>query len=85
MPETVERSAANTTRVGYEVANALGALWAVRPKLAALCERQHNYALAIQTYLRAIDFYCLENGIRPDRVHVETFIDGDRLVQRITG
>lgn len=76
---------AGSSRVGYEVGNALGALWATRPRLAALCERRHNYALALQTYLRAIDFFCLQRGISPRRVRVETRIEGDRLIQRFIG
>lgn len=76
---------AGSTRIGYEVPNALGALWQVCPKLAAKCTRAHNYAKAIQTYLRALDFYCLQHNVSPRRVRVETWVEGDRIVQRISG
>lgn len=76
---------AGTTRGGYEVANALGALWALAPRLARLCTVRHNYALAIQTYLRGLDFYCLQHDVRPGRLRIDTFVEGDKLIQRING
>ena len=76
---------AGTTRMGYEVGNALGALWAIAPRLAAKLTRLHNYAKAVQTYLRAVDFYCDQHGIPPRKVRIDTHIEGDRMVQRISG
>lgn len=76
---------AGSSRVAYEVANALGQLWRLAPRLAAKMVRCHNYAKAVQTYLRAVDFYCLQHGVDPSRVRIETTIDGDRMVQRILG
>lgn len=76
---------AGTTEMRYEVANALGALYALAPRLARKMDRLHNYAKAIQTYLRAIDFYCLQNGVSASRVRVDTTVHDDRIVQRITG
>lgn len=66
-------------------ANALGAVWAVAPRFAAKLTRMHNYAKAVQTYLRAVDFYCLQHNVSPSRVRVETWVEGDRLIQRISG
>jgi hypothetical protein len=66
-------------------ANALGSLWTVCPKLAAKCSRMHNYAKAVQTYLRAVDFYCLQHNVSPRRVRIDTHVEGDRIVQRISG
>lgn len=66
-------------------ANALGMLWHLCPKLAAKCTRAHNYAKAIQTYLRAVDFYCLQNGVSPRRVRIDTTVHDGRIVQRILG
>lgn len=65
--------------------NALGACWSVAPRLAAKLTRMHNYAKAVQTYLRAVDFYCLQHNVSPRRVRVETWVEGDRIVQRISG
>ena len=76
---------AGSTRIGYEVPNALGALWQVAPRLAAKLTRAHNYALAVQTYLRAVDFYCYQTGARPRSVRVDTTVGEARIVQRITG
>lgn len=76
---------AGTSRVEYEVGNALGAMWAVAPRLAPKLTRMANYAKAVQTYLRAVDFYCQQNGVSPAKVRVETFVAGDRLIQRISG
>lgn len=75
---------AGTTRIGYEVANALGSLQTLCPKLAAKCSRMHNYAKAVQTYLRAVDFYCYQQGVAPSCVRVETTRFSDRIVQEIT-
>lgn len=77
--------AAGTTQIGYEVPNALGALWQTAPRLAAKLTRLHNYAKAVQTYLRAIDFYCYQQGVSPRRVRVETTVSDGRIVQRISG
>lgn len=76
---------AGSTRIGYEVPNALGAVWQVAPRLAAKLTRLHNYAKAVQTYLRAVDFYCLQNGVNARKVRIDTTIEGDRIVQRILG
>jgi hypothetical protein len=76
---------AGSTRIGYETPNALGALWQLQPKLAAKCVRLANYAKAIQTYLRAIDFYCHQHGISPARVRIDTTVHDGRIVQRIGG
>jgi hypothetical protein len=76
---------AGSNRIQYEVANALGALWAIAPRLAAKLNRLHNYAKAVQTYLRAVDFYCLQNGVSPGRVRIDTTVHDDRIVQRISG
>lgn len=76
---------AGSTRIGYEVPNALGAVWQVAPRLASKLTRFHNYALAVQTYLRAIDFYCYQTGANARNVRVETTIHEGRIVQRITG
>lgn len=76
---------AGDTRIGFEVVNALGAVWSVAPRLATKLTRLHNYAKAVQTYLRAVDFYCEQHGISPRRVRVETTVFEDRIVQRISG
>lgn len=76
---------AGSSRIEYEIGNALGMLWAVAPRLALKLTRLANYAKAVQTYLRAVDFYCEQNGVSPAKVRVETFVAGDRLVQRISG
>ena len=76
---------AGSTGIRYEVPNALGALWALMPRLAKLCVDRHNYALAIQTYLRGVDFYCQQNGVSPSQIRVDTTIGEGRIVQRITG
>lgn len=76
---------ADSTRIGYEVPNALGALWQLMPRLAAKCSRAHNYALAVQTYLRAVDFFCYQTGVSPRRVRVDTTVHDGRIVQRIIG
>lgn len=76
---------AGSTRIEYEVANALGAFHSAAPRLARLFLRRHNYALAVQTYLRALSFYCQQHGVSKSRVRVETWIEGDRIVQRISG
>lgn len=75
---------AGTTRIGYEVPNALGALYQVAPRLATKCMSMTNYALAVQTYLRAIDFYCYQTGTPARKVRVETTVSDGRIVQRIT-
>lgn len=76
---------AGTTRIGFEVPNALGALWQTQPRLAEKLTRLHNYAKAVQTYLRAVDFYCDRHGISPRRITVETTVADGRIVQRISG
>jgi hypothetical protein len=76
---------AGSTRIDYEVGNALGAVWQVMPRLAAKLTRCHNYAKAVQTYLRAVDFYCDQHGITPARIRIDTTLERDRLVQRISG
>lgn len=76
--------AAGSTRIGYEIANALGALHSLCPKLAAKCNAMHNYAKAVQTYLRAVDFYCYQKGVRPERVRVSTTLFADRIEQEFT-
>jgi len=76
---------AGSTRIEYEVPNALGAAWQIAPRLAAKLTRMHNYALAVQTYLRAVDFFCYQTGTRPHRVRVDTTVHDGRIVQRITG
>lgn len=78
MPES-----AGSTRIGYEIPNALGSLWAVCPKLAAKCAVLHNYAKAVQTYLRAVDFYVIQHGVRPSQIRVTTTLHHDRIVQVI--
>ena len=74
-----------STRVTDTEANALGMLWHVAPNLAARCVTATNYAKAIQTYLRAVDFYCLQNGVSPRRVRIDTEVRDGRIVQRISG
>jgi hypothetical protein len=76
---------ARANRVEYEIGNALGMLWRVAPRLAVKLTRLHNYAKAVQTYLRAVDLYCEEYGLDPSRVRIDTTIEGDRMIQRITG
>lgn len=76
---------AGDTQILFEPVNALGAVWAVAPRLAAKLTRMHNYAKAVQTYLRAVDFYCEQNAVSPGRVRVETTVFEDRIVQRISG
>lgn len=76
---------ARSTRIEYEVPNALGAIWQVAPRLAVKLTRAHNYAKAIQTYLRAIDFYCLQHGVSPAKIRVDTVVHEGRVVQRISG
>lgn len=76
---------AGSTQIRYEQANALAALWAVAPRLAAKLNRLHNYAKAVQTYLRAVDFYCLQNGVSARKVRIDTTVHDERIVQRILG
>lgn len=76
---------AGSTRVGYETPNALGALWQLAPGLAAKCVRCGNYAKAVQTFLRAIDFYCHQHGVPASRVKIDTTVGEGRIVQRISG
>lgn len=76
---------ARSTQVTDTEANALGMLWKVCPKLALKCTRLHNYAKAIQTYLRAVDFYCLQNGVSPRKISVDSTVHDGRIVQRILG
>lgn len=75
---------AGTTRIGYETGNALGAVWQTAPRLAVKLTGMHNYALAVQTYLRALDFYCYQTGTKPWKVHVDTTVRDGRIIQRIT-
>lgn len=75
---------AGTTRIGYEVPNALGSLYQVAPRLATKCMTMTNYALAVQTYLRAVDFYSFQTGVPARKVRVQTTISDGRIVQRIT-
>jgi hypothetical protein len=75
---------AGSTQIRYETPNALGALWQLAPRLAARCIRLTNYAKAIQTYLRAIDFYCQQHAISPSRVKIDTFVGEGRIIQRIS-
>lgn len=79
------RDSAGSTRIVYEEANALGALWRLQPRLAAKCTRSHNYAKAIQTMLRALDLYCHTYNVNPARIRVQTSLRDGRIVQRITG
>lgn len=74
-----------TTQSGFEPINALSAVWAVAPRLAEKLTRMHNYAKAVQTYLRALDFYCQQNAVSPRKVRVETTVLDSRIVQRISG
>lgn len=74
-----------TVAGGFEPLNALDVLWIKRPRLAARVARRHNYAKAVQTYLRAVDFYSCENGVPPRRIRVETHVHDGRIVQRISG
>ena len=76
---------ARSTRIEYEVPNALGALWQLAPRLAPKLTRAHNYAKAVQTYLRAVDFYCLQHGVKPSRIRIDTVVHEGRIVQRISG
>lgn len=88
MPEPGRTSSTNhaaSTEIRYEVPNALGAVWAVAPRLAVKLTRRHNYAKAVQTYLRAIDFYCEQHGVNPRRIRIDTTIGDGRIVQRISG
>ena len=78
-------AAAGSTEIGYEVPNALGAVWQLAPRLAVKLTGMHNYALAVQTYLRALDFYCEQHGIKPSRVRVDMLTGEGRIVQRISG
>lgn len=80
-----QRDPAGSTRIGYETPNALGALWQSRPRLAAACVQRTSYAKAVQTYLRAVDFYCEQNGVSPGRVRVNTEVRDGRIIQRIVG
>lgn len=75
---------AGSTSIGYETGNALGAVWETAPRLAGKLTRMHNYALAVQTYLRALDFYCYQTGTKPWRVRVDTSVRDGAIVQRIT-
>lgn len=86
MSATVHRDAAGTSKhyVDRE-ANALGAVWSVAPRFAAKLTRMHNYAKAVQTYLRAVDFYCLQHNVSPRKIRIDTVCEGDRIVQRISG
>lgn len=77
--------AAGATQIGYEPANALGTLWQVAPKLAARLAGSHNYASAVQTYLRALDFYCAQRGIPASRLRIHTVVRDGAIVQRISG
>lgn len=78
---------AGSTRIGFEVPNALGALWQTAPRLAAKLTRLHNYAKAVQTYLRAVDFYCQQHGVSSAgakrRLRVDTTVTETTIVQRI--
>jgi hypothetical protein len=69
----------------FETPNALGMLWRRAPILAKRLTLAHNYAKAVQTYLRAVDLYCDQKGLRADQVHVETEVRDGRIIQRITG
>ncbi len=78
---------ADSTRIGFEVPNALGALWQTAPRLALKLTRLHNYAKAVQTYLRAVDFYCQQHGVSSvrakRRLRVETTVGERAILQRI--
>ena len=76
---------ARSTRIEFEVPNALGALYQLAPRLAPKLTRAHNYAKAVQTYLRAVDFYCLQHGVKPAHVRIDTVVHDGRIVQRISG
>lgn len=76
---------ARSTLIGYEVGNALGAIWQLAPRLAPKLTRAANYAKAVQTYLRAVDFYCLQHGVKPSKVRIDTIVHDGRIVQRISG
>jgi hypothetical protein len=69
----------------FETPNALGMLWRRVPILADRLTKMHNYAKAVQTYLRAVDLYCMEKGISPAKVRVDTEVRDGRLIQRIIG
>lgn len=71
--------------ITFETPNALGMLWRRTPILAKRLTAAHNYAKAVQTYLRAVDLYCMEKGLSPANVRVETEVRDGRIIQRITG
>jgi hypothetical protein len=69
----------------FETPNALGMLWRRTPILAKRLTAAHNYAKAVQTYLRAVDLYCMEKGLDASRVTVDTEVHDGRIIQRIIG
>lgn len=69
----------------FETPNALGMLWRRTPILAQRLERMHNYAKAVQTFLRAVDLYCDQKGLDASRVRIDTEFRDGRIIQRIVG
>ena len=85
-------SASNTaggTTVNYEIANALGRLNADQPKLGATASATTSYARAIAYFLRIIDLYCHDRGIKPadiGRLKIDRRVQPDGRVRwRISG
>lgn len=68
---TAERVAANSSRIGYEVANALGELNRSRPRLAVRVDANrggfYSYAAAAKLLLHGIDLFCEKYVIRDPR------------------
>lgn len=86
MPE-----AAGSTQVRYEVANALGRLYAERPKLAQVCNDLMSYARAVKLLLASVDKYCMWYGIqvtdlqRMRKIRLEVIPSDAGVNVRITG
>lgn len=85
MADTLLREPAGSTQITFEHINAYGVVHTIAPRLAAKLTRLHNYAKIVQTYLRAVDFYCEQYDVDPSRVRIETTLYEDRIVQRISG
>lgn len=75
---------AGSTRIGYEVANALGRLYQLRPRLAAECDTYTSFARCVRSYLNDLDLYCQHYRTSPHGLRVDTWLDGDLVRQRVT-
>jgi hypothetical protein len=76
---------AGSTKIGYEVANALGRLNSDRPLLGARCTEAVPIARAVRFMLQALDLHQQQTGHSTERIardirrgRIELRLDGNR-------